>query len=167
MEAIKNRRSIRQYTNQAVSDDQIKAVLEAAMYAPSAGNEQPWHFIVIKDRQLLDEVPQHHPHSSMVRQAPVAILICADTRLSKYDVDYWIQDCAAATENLLLAVQSLGLGAVWLGVYPREERVAGLSKLFQLPPEVVPFVLVPIGHPAEEKSASDRFREDRIHLNRW
>jgi nitroreductase len=167
MEAIKKRRSIRKYTNQAVSDEQIKILLEAAMSAPSAGNEQPWHFIVIKERHLLDEVPKYHPYSSMLKQAPVAVLVCADTKLNKYNMDYWVQDCAAATENLLVAVAAQGLGAVWLGVYPGQERVAGLRQLFNVPEEVIPFALVPIGYPAEYKDPENRYREDRIHLNRW
>lgn len=167
MKAIMNRRSIRQYTTQTVRDEQVKTLLEAAMCAPSAGNEQPWHFVVIRDRQLLDTVPQYHPHASMIKQASVAILICADTRLSKYDVDYWVQDCAAATENLLVSVQDLGLGAVWLGVYPRQERVMGLRQLFNIPEEVIPFALIPVGYPAEHKGAENRYREDRVHLNGW
>lgn len=167
MKSIMNRRSIRQYTNQTVSDEQIKILLESAMCAPSAGNEQPWHYIVIKDRELLDEVPKYHPYSGMIKQASVAILVCADTRLNKYDVDYWVQDCAAATENLLLAVTELGLGAVWLGVYPRQERVAGMRQLFNIPKEVIPFALVPVGYPAEHKDSENRYREERIHLNCW
>lgn len=167
MQAIMKRRSIRQYTSQIVNDEQVKTLLQAAMCAPSAGNEQPWHFVVIRDRQLLDQVPKYHPYSSMIKQASVAILVCADTRLSKYDVDYWVQDCAAATENLLIAVQDLGLGAVWLGVYPRPERVAGLRQLFNIPEEVFPFALVPVGYPAEHKEGQERYREDRVHLNSW
>ena len=167
MKAIMNRRSIRQYTNQTVRDEQVKTLLEAAMCAPSAGNEQPWHFVVIRDRQLLDKVPKYHPHASMIKQASVAILVCADTRLSKYDVDYWVQDCAAATENLLVTVQDLGLGAVWLGVYPRQERVAGLRELFNIPEQVIPFALVPVGYPAEHKDEENRYREDRVHLDCW
>jgi nitroreductase len=161
------RRSIRKYSNQAVSDEQVKTLLEAAMCAPSAGNEQPWHFVVIKNRDLLDEVPKYHPYAGMVRQAPVAILVCADTRLNKYDVDYWVQDCAAATENLLVAVTHLGLGAVWLGVYPRQERMAGLRQLFRLPDQVMPFALVPVGYPAVHKDPQNRYYEERVHLDRW
>lgn len=167
MNAITSRRSIRKYTDQLVSDEQVKTLLEAAMCAPSAGNEQPWHFVVIRDRQLLDKVPQYHPYSGMIKQASVAILVCADIRLSKYDVDYWVQDCAAATENLLVTVQDLGLGAVWLGVYPRQERVAGLRRLFNIPEQVIPFALVPVGYPAEHKSAENRYRADRIHQDCW
>ena len=167
MKAIMNRRSIRKYTEQMVSDDQVKMLLEAAMCAPSAGNEQPWHFVVIRDRQLLDKVPDYHPHASMIKHAPIAILVCADPRLNKYNVDLWVQDCAAATENILLAVQDLGLGAVWLGVYPNQERVIGLRQLFNMPEEVIPFALVPVGYPAEHKDPANRYREDRVHLNNW
>ncbi len=167
MKAIMNRRSIRKYTSQPVTDEQIRSLLEAAMSAPSAGNEQPWHFIVIRDRELLDEITTVHTHASMLKQASVAVLVCADPRLNKFDVDYWIQDCAAATENLLVAVQDMGLGAVWLGVYPREERVAGLRRIFNIPEEVIPFALVPVGYPAEQKGPEDRYREDRVHQNRW
>lgn len=167
MRAILERRSIRRYTDQIVSEEQVETMLRAAMCAPSAGNEQPWHFVVIRDRQLLDQVPQYHPYSTMIKQASVAILICADSRLSKYDVDFWVQDCAAATENLLISVQEMGLGAVWLGVYPRAERVEGLRELFNIPAEVFPFALIPVGYPAEHKGTEDRYRKERIHLNSW
>ena len=166
MNAILSRRSIRKYTAEPVPDSVIEEILRAAMSAPSAGNQQPWHFIVIRERSLLDQIPTYHPHSSMVREAPVAILICADTALESHK-GYWVQDCAAATENLLIAVQALGLGAVWLGVYPREDRVQGLKKLFNLPESVIPLSLVPVGHPAEQKPPADRFNRERLHYTGW
>lgn len=166
MDAILSRRSIRRYTSQPVPDNLIKELLDAAMSAPSAGNEQPWHYIVITDRAILDEIPKYHPHSSMLREAPVAILVCCDLHLDRHD-GLWVQDCSAATENLLIAIQAKGLGAVWLGVYPREERVTGLRKLFGIPEHVIPFSLIPIGYPAEHKPRADRFDVSRIHENRW
>jgi nitroreductase len=166
MDAILSRRSIRKYTKQSVPDQLIKELLEAAMNAPSAGNEQPWHFIVINDRGILDEIPQYHPYSQMVREASVAILVCCDLQLDKQD-GLWVQDCAAATENLLLAVQAKGLGAVWLGVYPRDERVTGLRKLLSIPEQVIPFSLIPIGYPAEHKPRANRYDSSRVHDNRW
>ena len=166
MDAILSRRSIRKYTKQSVPDQLIKELLEAAMNAPSAGNEQPWHFIVINDRGILDEIPKYHPYSQMIREAYVAIVICCDLQLDKQD-GLWVQDCAAATENLLLAVQAKGLGAVWLGVYPRDERVTGLRKLLSIPEQVIPFSLIPIGYPAEHKPRADRYDSSRIHDNRW
>lgn len=166
MDAILSRRSIRTYTSQAVPDQLIKELLEAAMSAPSAGNEQPWHFIVIRDREILDEIPKYHPYSGMVREATVAILVCCDLHLDRHD-GLWVQDCSAATENLLIAVQAKGLGGVWLGVYPRKERIAGLRKLLSIPEHVIPFSLIPVGYPAEHKPRVNRYDTARIHENRW
>jgi len=167
MDALCSRRSIRKYREETVSEESLRELLEAAMSAPSAGNQQPWHFIVINDRKLLDRIPEFHPHSLMCREAPLAILVCGDPSLEKH-VGYWVQDCAAATENLLLAVHAAGLGGVWVGVYPREERVNEFRKLLNMPEHVVPFALIPIGHPAEQKpSRADRYNQARIHTNTW
>jgi nitroreductase len=167
MDALFSRRSIRKYTAEAITEEVLGEILEAAMSAPSAGNQQSWHFIIIDDRKILNEVPTFHPHSLMLREAPVAILVCGDLQLEKH-TGYWVQDCAAATENLLLAVHAKGLGAVWLGIYPREERVAGLRKLLAIPDHVIPFALIPIGHPAESKPARpDRYNAVKIHHNHW
>ncbi|MDD4802348.1 MAG: nitroreductase family protein [Syntrophomonas sp.] len=167
MEAIFNRRSIRKYTDQDVSEEQIRILLKAAMSAPSAGNEQPWHFIVIRDRHIMEEITKYHPHSDMLKKAAAAIVVCADRNIDKFGVGYWVLDCAAATENILIAVSTMGLGAVWLGVYPREERCAKLRELFRMPENMTPFAIVSLGHPAEQKAPSNRFKEERIHNNTW
>jgi len=166
MDIILKRRSIRRYTGDPVSEQTIREVLEAAMCAPSAGNEQPWHFIVIRDRKILGQIPAIHPHAYMVPEAPIAVLVCGDLRLDLHD-GFWIQDCSAATENILIAVQAKGLGAVWLGVYPREDRVAGLRKLLEIPNHVIPFALVPIGHPAECRPSENRYNPSRVHFDKW
>ena len=166
LDAILSRRSIRKYTAQPISDETIKEVLEAAMAAPSAGNEQPWHFVVIDDRRMLDEIPKFHPYSRMLAGAPMAILVCGDLELQKYE-GYWVQDCSAATENLLIAAQAKGLGAVWLGVYAIEERVVGFRKLLGIPDHVIPFALISIGYPAEQKPGADRYNSSRVRRNRW
>ncbi len=167
MEALFSRRSIRKFTAEPVSEQALQEILEAAMSAPSAGNQKPWHFVVINDRKLLDQVPDIHPHSLMCREAKVAILVCGDPTLEKHQ-GYWVQDCAAAAENLLLAIHALGLGGVWVGIYPREERVTGLRKLLSIPGHMLPFALIPIGHPAEQKPARpDRYDQSRIHNNTW
>jgi nitroreductase len=165
-EAIRTRRSIRAYTDQDVSDELVRHLLEAAMMAPSAGNEQPWHFVVIRDRATLDEIPNFHPHSGMLKHAPLAVLICGDETLEKYK-GYWVQDCSAATQNLLLEAHARGLGAVWLGIHPIDERVAGMRKLLGMPDHAIPFALISIGWPAEEKGRQDRFDETRVHQDRW
>lgn len=167
LQALVSRRSIRKFTSEPVSEQEVKDILEAAMSAPSAGNQQPWHFIVINDRKLLDRVPEFHPHSLMCIEASLAILVCGDPSLEKHE-GYWVQDCAAATENLLLSIHALGLGGVWVGIYPREERVKGFRRLLNIPEQIIPFSLIPIGHPAEKKPVRpDRYNESRIHRNSW
>ena len=166
IEAIHTRRSIRKYTDEPVSEETIETLLRAAMAAPSAGNEQPWHFAVIDDRKLLDEIPKFHPYSTMLKEAPVAILIAGDLSLETYE-GYWVQDCSAATQNLLLAAHAEGLGAVWLGVHPVDEREAGMRKLLGIPDNVIPFSLIALGHPAEQKGREDRYQASRVRRNGW
>jgi nitroreductase len=166
IDAILKRRSIRRYSGIPVDKSEIKELLIAGMYAPSARNQQPWHFLVIDDRVLLDRIMDIHPYASMLSGAALAILVCGDEEL-ELSRGYWSVDCAAATQNILLAAHALGLGAVWLGVYPREKRQAGIRRLFDLPPNIHPFSLISVGRPAEEKTMPDRFREDRIRWNHW
>ena len=166
IDAILMRRSIRRYSSEPVNKSDIDLLLTAAMYAPSARNEQPWHFIVIDDRSLLEQIRRVHPYASMLSGAPLAILVCGDEKL-ELSKGYWPVDCSAATQNMLLAAHALGLGAVWLGVYPRRERQSDIRKIFNLPAHVQPFALISIGHPAEEKGVPERFKEDRIRWNNW
>jgi len=166
MDAILTRRSIRRYTAQPVAEELITGFLKAAMAAPSAGNEQPWEFVVLTERTILDRIPSFHPYAAMLKEAPAAILVCGDLAREKHE-GYWVQDCSAATENILIAVNEKGLGAVWLGIYPREERVRGLRQLLSIPETIVPFALVAIGYPAEKKEPADRFDASRLHYNSW
>ncbi len=171
MDAILSRRSIRKYTDQAVPEEMIKTLLAAAMSAPSVGNRQPWRFVVIDDRKTLVEITTFHPYSAMLKEAPAAILVCFDEQLVELEVarkePWWVQDCSAATENLLIAAQATGLGAVWLGVHPIEERVSGFRKLLGIPEHITPFSMISIGYPAEQKPPADRYDSSRIHHNRW
>lgn len=166
LEAIRTRRSIRKYQIQAVPDDLVQKILAAAMSAPSACNAQPWHFVAITDPKLLEAVPQVNPYAAMAAHAPLAILVCGDLNL-EISPGYWVVDCAAAVQNLLLAAHASGLGAVWTGVCPREERIDGFRRLLNLPAHVVPHSLIVLGYPAEEPAAEDRFHADRIHRNGW
>jgi len=166
MKAILERRSIRKYTDEPISDQDIKELLQAAMAAPSAGNQQPWEFIVVNDREILNKIPEVHPYSQMLKMAPLAIIVCGNLDKEKHE-GYWVQDCSAATENILIEAQYKGLGAVWLGVYPRKERVKGLKELFNLPEDIIPLSIVPIGHPAESKEPSNRYNQSVIHINKW
>jgi nitroreductase len=166
IDAIMTRRSIRAFRSDPVPPSAIQTALCAAMNAPSAGNEQPWQFAVIDDRGLLDTVPSFHPHSQMIVQAPLAILVCGDLDRETHK-GYWMVDCAAATQNLLLAVHDQGLAAVWLGIFPRQDRIDAMRRLLQIPSQIVPFALIPIGYAAETKGPQDRFDLGRVHHNAW
>ena len=166
MDVILSRRSIRKYTDQQVSDEDINELLKAGMAAPSANNCQPWHFVVINDHQVMDRIPAFHPYSKMLKSASAAILVCIDKNLENAD-GYGIQDCSAATQNILLAAHANGLGAVWLGIYPREVRIEGVKKLLGIPRGIMPLSLISIGYPAEEKPPANRFDEARVHYNKW
>ena len=164
LEMIFTRRSIRRYTDEPIKEDELKIILEAGMNAPSANNRQPWQFIVVDDRELLEDIMRIHPYSRMLTQAPMAILVCGDTSVSS---SYWQQDCSAATENILLAARALQLGTVWMGVYPNAQRVKGIKKLFNIPRGVEPLNILALGHPAEENKRVDRYDASRIHQNGW
>jgi len=166
IEAIMTRRSIRKYADKPISDDQMKQVLTAAMAAPTAANQQAWEFVVITDRKILDAIPDVHPYSRMLLEAPAAVLVCGNLETETRE-GYYPQDCAAATQNILLAAHALGLGTVWLGVHPREERVTGVRKLLGIPDHVVPVALVAIGHPAESHPRIDRYDEKKVHRDTW
>ena len=166
LENIRTRRSIRKYLDKPVPEDILQQVLAAAMYAPSACNQQPWQFLVVDDRRLLREVPRVHPYATMAAEAPLAILVCGDSSLEQVP-GYWVIDCSAAVQNLLLAAHALGLGAVWCGVYPREARMEGLRQLVGLPKNVIAHSLVVLGYAAEQIAAEDRYRPERVHHNRW
>jgi nitroreductase len=166
MDSIFKRRSVRQYTGEPVSNEKIHKLLEAGMSAPSAGNERPWHFIVVEDKLTLRKLADVSPYAKMLERAAVAIVVCGDKELTRFG-DFWIQDCSAATENILIEAVELGLGAVWLGVYPEPSRVQHVREVFSLPENVVPFSLVPIGHPAEEHETSSRYDETRVHREKW
>jgi nitroreductase len=165
-ESIMTRRSVRRFENKTVPDDILKQLLQAAMQAPSAGNQQPWDFIVITDKTILSEIPKINPNASMARTAPLSILVTADLSREKHP-GYWVIDCSAAIQNMLLAAHSLGLGAVWTGVYPISERVDGFKKLFSLPENIIPHSLIVIGYPLDSPKPVDRFNQTLIHSNLW
>ncbi|MBM4396632.1 MAG: nitroreductase family protein [Deltaproteobacteria bacterium] len=166
IEAIRTRRSIRRFKRDPVPPEAVRQLLEAMFVAPSAGDQRPWHFVVLDDRATLDAVPAFHPHARMLLGAPLAILVCGDPSLETHK-GYWVQDCGAATENLLLAAHGLGLGACWLGVHTRPAREQGLRDLLGIPEHVVPYALVAIGVPDEPAGFEDRWDDARIHRNRW
>ena len=166
LDAITSRRSVRKYTDRPIDDGLVTDLLRAAMAAPSAGNQQPWEFIVVRERALLESIGRSQPYAGMAGHAQLAIIICGDTGREKFP-GFWAQDCAAATQNLLLAAHASGIGAVWLGYYPMEERVEAIKALFGLPEGLVPFAIVPLGYPAESPRAVDRYDSARVHHDSW
>jgi nitroreductase len=166
LKAIFTRRSIRKYSGNLVTDEQLEVLLRAAMHAPSARNKQPWHFIVIKDRSLLKELATAHPYGDMLQEAAAAIIICGDKTIEEME-SYLLQNCSAATQNLLLAAHDLGLGAVWLGLHPREDRISSLKAILKFPDHILPVSMISLGPPDEEKEDPDRYLVDRIHVNGW
>ncbi|WP_026477107.1 nitroreductase family protein [Alkaliphilus transvaalensis] len=167
MKEIYSRRSIRKYTDQPVDQEHIQQMLRAAMYAPSAGNEKPWHFIIIRDRNKLNTITSFHPHTQMLKESPVAIVACADISNVKYDGAFWIQDMSAAVQNILLQGEALGLGTCWCGVYPKEEFVLKVSQILNLPEHIIPVAIIAVGHPAEERQVQERYKPDRVHHEVW
>jgi nitroreductase len=164
IKTILSRRSIRKYKSDPVKPEDIKTLLEAAMAAPSASNRKPWHFIVLTDREKIDKLADAHPYAKMLYQAPLCIAVLGDKNITKR---FWVQDCSAATENLLLAATALGLGTVWLGVYPREERVQSVREVLKLPEHIIPLNLISIGYPAEMKEPRTQYDDEKIHREEW
>jgi len=144
----------------------MKELLNAAVSAPSAGNQQPWQFIVIDDKQLMTRITDYLPNGKLLKNADKAIVICGDTIVEKYK-GYWMLDCSAATQNILLAAHAHGLGSCWLGVYPRKERVENLQRLLKTPAGIIPFAVVALGYSEESGSSVDRLDSNTIHQNHW
>jgi nitroreductase len=162
------RRSVRQYRQEDVSEDLIRDLLEAAMAAPSAVAKDPWEFLVVRRREMLARIAAGLPNGKMLEQAAVGLVVCGDLRRAHDgQLSYLLQDCSAAIENLLLAATALGLGACWLGVHPREDRVQHLRDLLQIPEPVLPVSVIAIGWPAESPDPRTRYRDSVVHRERW
>ncbi len=161
------RRSIRRYVDKPVEDDKIDLLIRCAAAAPSAANGRPAHFVVITDRGLLDRLAEAHPYGKMLAQAPLAFAICAVEPEIALAKPYWEQDCAAAMENLLIAAQGLGLGAVWLGVCHMPDRGTTIKELLRVPEDVPVMGLAAIGYPDEVKDPHNDVPRERLHRNRW
>lgn len=166
LEFLYTRRSMRRYTEDPVSQEQLRAILKAAMLAPSSRNGQPWHFVVIRDQALREALMEYQPNMSFARYADTVILVCADLNITTVPQAH--SDCAAATMNILLAAHAQGLGACWCGIHPYEDRQSGIAELCHIPENVCIFSAVTVGHPGKENPPTpDRFRDDRIHNEIW
>ena len=169
LECIMTRTSIRQYTDQPVEKEKIEAMLRAGMAAPTAVNAQPWHFVVVSDKAKLGELAAANPRAKMLESAPLAIVVCGDLTktMEGKGQQFWIQDCSAATENILLAAHAQGLGAVWTALYPMEERLQPVSEALKLPSTMIPLCTVVIGYPAETPEPKDKWKPENISYNEF
>ncbi len=165
-EALYKRRSIRQYTSALIEKEKIDTMLKAAMYAPSAMDYRPWEFIVIDDQKILPEIQKIITHAEMLKQAKSGILICGDLEKEKF-IEYNVMNSSAAAQNILLAAHGMGLGAVWIAIYPNEEVIKSIKKLFKLPDHIIPVALISLGYPAEEKQTEERYSAGKVHFNKW
>jgi len=166
LKTIFNRKSIRSFIDKPIPKEIINVLLRAGMAAPSAKNRQLWEFFLIDDKNILKDLSEKLPHAKMLVQTPAAIMICGDTE-DKYESGFWDQDCSAATENILLAAESLSLGAVWIGIYPREDRVKIIQDIFKLPKNIVPLNVVPVGYPNEDPELINKWNPSKLHHNIW
>ena len=166
LEAIFTRRSIRKFTGDPVTDQELETVLRAGFHAPSAHNYKPWEFIVIRDKSTFERIASFHPYAKMLPQAEVAIIICGDVKKQEM-TGFLVEDCAAATENMLLAAHGTGLGAVWCGLYPEEALTTGMKEVCKLPEEMIPVGMVVLGHKGEEKKVYDKFDQTKLHYEVW
>jgi nitroreductase len=166
LEAIFTRKSIRKYTGESITEEQLKIILRAGFAAPSAHNRQPWHFVVIRDRQTLEKIASSHPYAKMLPQAGCGIVVCGDSNKEER-IGFLAEDCSAAIQNMLLAAHGIGLGAVWCGLYPATERAEEVSGLLGLPGNTIPIGLVVTGHKNEERKAVDQYDEKKVHYEKW
>lgn len=169
LKTIFNRKSVRVYAPGTVSEEQLMTLIKAGMAAPSAVDKRPWEFILVTDRAVLKKMADAMPYAKMAAQAPAAIVVCGDTdkQYGGRSASYWQMDCSAATENLLLAAESMGLGAVWTSVYPEEDRMVAMRAILGIPAHVIPLNLIPVGIPTGREKPKDKYDPQQIHRNAW
>ncbi len=177
LDTIFSRKSVRTYTDQAVSEEQVETLLKAAMAAPTGMNVQPWRFVVVRDQAVKDALAG--PRGGMIAQAPVVIVVCGETTLMRkpwgqpdaepveVENGNWVQDCSAAAENLLLAAEAIGLGAVWTASYPYPDRMGPVREALALPENVTPLCVIPVGYPGGDDQPKDKWKPENIHYDKW
>lgn len=169
IETIHQRKSVRSFTSEKMSKEQLETLVRAGMAAPTAVNMQPWAFIAINDRATLDQLGEELPYAKMLKKANAAIVVCGDLQkaLDGWEQIFWVQDCSAASQNILLAAESLGLGAVWTAAYPAEDRMATVSKILNLPDHIMPLNVIPVGYPDGDIEPKDKWDSENLHWNKW
>lgn len=169
IKTIMNRKSVRAYKEGPVSKEQLEVIVKAGMAAPTAVDKRPWEFIVVTDKAMLKKLSDVLPYAKMVEKAGAAIIVAGDIdrQMGGREADFWVVDCSAATENILLAIESLGLGAVWTAVYPDKERIEAVRKLLKIPSTVVPLNVIPVGIPTGAEKPKDKWNPKQLHWNGW
>ena len=168
LKTIHQRKSVRNYIEKEVTKEQLETIIKAAMAAPTAINAQPWQFLVVTDKALKAKYAEGNRQAEMINKCSALVVVCGDKTIgNERSWAYWDQDCSAATENLLLAVESLGLGAVWTGVYPGEDRIKTVKERFALPDNVVPLCVILVGYPDGTDQPKDKWKPERIHWNKY
>lgn len=168
LKTIHQRKSVRNYIEKEVTKEQLETIIKAAMAAPTAINAQPWQFLVITDKALKAKYAEGNRQADMINKCSALVVVCGDKTIgNERSWSYWDQDCSAATENLLLAAESLGLGAVWTGIYPGEERIKTVKERFELPENVVPLCVILVGYPDGTDQPKDKWKPERIHWNKY
>jgi nitroreductase len=167
LEIIFKRRSIRVYQNKEVNQETLKLLLQAAMAAPTANNGQPWEFIAITEKDIMDKLRAKMKYGNY--NAPAAIAVLANLKIARNDssIRYWVQDCSAAVENILIAAVGLGLGTVWIGSYPNEDSMAIEREILGIPESIVPLALIYVGYPGEERPTRTQYDESRVHWQKY
>lgn len=166
LQAIFTRRSIRNFTGEPLSKEELETILKAGFCAPSAHNMQPWEFVIIKSTEKLEHIAQLHPYANMLSQAGCAIIVCGDTEKQSLE-GFLVEDCSAAIQNMLLAAHGIGLGAVWSGIYPLPELIQLIRDTVKLPDTIIPVGMVVIGHKAQDSEPSDRYATEKLHYDQW
>lgn len=169
LNVIYTRRSVRKFTGEKVKKDDLATILRAGMSAPSAVNVQPWAFVVVTDRDTLDELFRSLPYAKMLDKAGAAVVVCGiPDKDDTYAKNYWIMDCSLASGNILLAAHALGYGAVWTAVYVNNERVRSVRRILSIPENIIPLNVIPIGVPADRDAKPvDKFKQENIHWEKW
>ena len=169
LDIIHQRKSVRNFTDQKVSKDQLETIVKAGMAAPTAVNKQPWAFVAIDDRATLDKLGDKLPYAKMLKQATSAIVVCGDLNktLKGWEEIFWVQDCSAATQNILLAAEAMGLGAVWTAAYPAKDREKSVIDILNLPKHIIPLCVIPIGYPTGKDKPKDKWKPENLHWQKW
>jgi nitroreductase len=164
LDLLYSRRRVRDFTDEAVSDEQVETMLKAAMAAPSAQDLRPWHFVVVRKRKTLDKLADVHKYAYMLEKAPLAIVICGDEKISE---KHWVEDTCVATQNLLLAATALGLGGVWISLYPKKKHQKYVRELLDIPDHVGVLCALAVGHPPGKKTVRPKYDVERVHQEEW